>query len=186
MRRFATENPAWGYRRIYGELTGLGHRVAPSTVWQILHRAGFDPAPRRAGLTWREFLTAQATTIMACDFFTVDTVFLRPLYVLFFIELGFRTVHLAGITAHPTGSWVTQQARTLLMDLGDRVERLRFLIRDRDAKFVAGFDTVFTSEQMRSSARRYVRPARTLSPNAGSARSAANAPTGSSSSAADI
>ena len=88
VRRFATENPDWGYRRIQGELAGLGHRVAPSTVWQILHRAGFDPAPRWAGLTWREFLTAQATTIVACDFFTLDTVFLRRLYVLFFLELG--------------------------------------------------------------------------------------------------
>jgi transposase InsO family protein len=149
VRRFATENPEWGYRRIHGELLGLGHRVAPSTVWQILQRAGFDPAPRRAGLTWREFLTAQATTIIACDFFTIDTVFLRRLYVLFFIELGSRTVHLAGVTAHPTGSWAAQQARNLLMDLGARVDRLRFLIRDRDSKFVAGFDTVFTSEQIK-------------------------------------
>jgi putative transposase len=149
VRRFATENPEWGYRRIHGELLGLGHRVAPSTVWQILQRAGFDLAPRRAGLTWREFLTAQATTIIACDFFTLDTVFLRRLYVLFFIELGSRTVHLAGVTAHPTGAWVAQQARNLLMDLGDRVDRLRFLIHDRDSKFVAGFDTVFTSEQIK-------------------------------------
>jgi transposase InsO family protein len=149
VRRLATENPEWGYRRIHGELLGLGHRVAPSTVWQILQRAGFDPAPRRAGLTWREFLTAQATTISACDFFTIDTVFLRRLYVLFFIELGTRTVHLAGITAHPTGAWVTQQARNLLMDLGARVDRLRLLICDRDSKFVAGFDTVFTSEQIK-------------------------------------
>jgi transposase InsO family protein len=117
-------------------------------VWRILKRAGLDPAPRRCGPTWREFLTAQATTIMACDFFTIDTVFLRRLYVLFFLELGTRRVHLAGITAHPTGSWVTQQARNLLMDLGDRVDQLRFLIRDRDTKFVAGFDTVVTSEQI--------------------------------------
>lgn len=107
VRRLATENPDWGYRRIHGELARLGHRVAPSTVWQILKRSGFDPAPRRVGPTWREFLTAQANTIVACDFFTIDTVFLRRLYVLFFIELGSRTVHLAGVTAHPTGSWVT-------------------------------------------------------------------------------
>jgi putative transposase len=117
-------------------------------VWLILHRAGFDPAPRRSGPPWRQFLTTQATTIMACDCFTIDTVFLRRLYVLFFLELGTRTVHLAGVTAHPTGSWVTQQARNLFMDIGDRVEQLRFLIRDRDTKFVAGFDAVFTSEQI--------------------------------------
>jgi putative transposase len=146
--RFATENTDWGYRRIHGELIGLGYRVAPSTVWRILKRAGLDPAPHRCGPTWREFLDTQAAAIVACDFFTIDTVFLRRLYVLFFIEVGTRRVHLAGITAHPTGSWVTQQARTLLMNLDDRVEQLRFLIRDRDAKFVTGFDTVFTWEQI--------------------------------------
>ena len=99
--RLAKENPAWGYRRIHGELTDLGYKLAPSTVWQILKDAGIDPAPRRAGQTWREFLTGQASTILAVDFFHVDTVFLRRLYALFFIEHGTRRVRLAGITARP-------------------------------------------------------------------------------------
>jgi putative transposase len=127
----ARDHPAWGYRRIHGELTGLGHKAAPSTVWQILKDAGIDPAPRRAGQTWREFLTGQAATILAVDFFHVDTVFLRRMYVLFVIEHGTRRVHLAGITAHPTGAWVTQQARNLLMNLEGRADSLKFLIRDR-------------------------------------------------------
>ena len=109
--RLARENPLWGYRRIHGELTGLGYKLAPSTVWQILKDAGIDSAPRRTGQTWRAFLAGQAKTILAADFFHVDTVFLRRLYVLFFIEHGTRRVHLAGITAHPTGAWVTQQAQ---------------------------------------------------------------------------
>jgi putative transposase len=103
-----------------------------------------DPAPRRCGPTWRQFLTAQARSMIACDFFTVDTVFLQRIYVLFFIELGTRRVYLAGITPHPTGAWVTQQARNMLMDFEDRVDRLRFLLRDRDSKFTAAFDAVFT------------------------------------------
>jgi putative transposase len=111
-------------------------------VWKILQQAGVDPAPRRCGPTWRQFLTAQARSMVACDFFTVDTVFLKRLYVLFFIELGTRRVYLAGVTAHPTGAWVAQQARNVLIDAEDRVDRLRFLLRDRDSKFAAAFTAV--------------------------------------------
>ena len=145
----AHDNPGWGYRRIHGELTGLGYQLAPSTVWQILKDADIDPASARSGQTWRAFLEAQAKTILAVDFVHVDTVFLRRLYVLFFIEHGTRRVHLAGITDHPTGEWVTQQARNLLMNLEDHADGLRFLIRDRDTKFTAAFGAVFAAAGVR-------------------------------------
>ncbi|GIH10345.1 hypothetical protein Rhe02_84120 [Rhizocola hellebori] len=143
--RLAAENPTWGHRRMQGELARLGYQIAASTVWKILRQAGIDPAPRRSGPTWKQFLTTQAHTILACDFFTVDTVLLKRIYVLFFIELATRQVHITGVTAHPTGAWVTQQARNLLMSVDQRADGLRFLLRDRDAKFTAAFDTVFTA-----------------------------------------
>jgi putative transposase len=141
--RLATENPRWGYQRIQGELHRLGVQVSATTIRTTLRRHGLDPAPRRTATSWRAFLRQQAAGIMACDFFTVDTVWLRRLYVLFFIEVGTRRVHLAGVTAHPDGAWVAQQARNLLM----REHRpLQFLIRDRDAKFTRAFDDVSRSE----------------------------------------
>ncbi len=147
--RMARENPAWGHRRIQGELARLGYAIAASTVWQILHAAGINPAPRRAGPTWREFLAAQAHAIIACDFLVVETVLLKRLYVLVFIEHGTRRLHLAGVTAHPTGSWAVQQARNLAMDLGDRLGTLRFLIHDRDPLFTTAFGEVFKAEGLR-------------------------------------
>ena len=135
--RLARENRGWGYRRIQGELVGLGIKLAASTVWTILREAGIEPAPRRLETSWAEFLRQQAASILECDFLTVDTVFLKRFYVLFFIELGTRRVHLAGITSNPDGAWVTQQARNLLMQLEDEGVQPRFLIRDRDSSSAA-------------------------------------------------
>jgi len=147
--RIATENPAWGHRRVQGELVRLGHRIAASTVWQILHDAGIDPAPRRAGPTWKQFLTAQALGIIAADFVHVDTVLLRRVYALVVIEHGTRRAHLAGIAAHPDGAWTTQAARNFLMDLGHRAASVKFLIRDRAGQFTSSFDAVFAAEGIR-------------------------------------
>jgi transposase InsO family protein len=147
--KLARENPTWGYRRGQGELARMGVKLAPSSVWEILRRHGIEPVPRRSGPTWPEFLRAQATTMLACDFFTVDTVLLQRLYVLFFIEVGTRRVYLSGVTANPMGEWVTQQARNLSVMLSERSGAVKYLVRDRDAKFSARFDQVFRSEGIR-------------------------------------
>jgi putative transposase len=144
------ENPTWGYRRIHGELARLEIPLAASTVWTILKQAGIEPAPRRASESWRSFLRTQASGIIACDFLTVDTVLLRRLYVLVFIELATRRAYLAGVTANPTGAWTTQQARNIIGAFTDQRDApIRFLIRDRDTKFTTAFDEVFHSEDIR-------------------------------------
>ncbi len=142
--RLAVENPTWGHRRIHGELVGLGHTIASSTVWQILKNNGIDPAPTRSAVTWTEFLRSQAA--VACDFFTVDTATLRRYYVLFFIHIETRQVFYAGVTANPTGAWTTQAARNLFLRHAEGLHGARALVRDRGSQFIDSFDEVFRTE----------------------------------------
>jgi len=142
--RLATENPTWGYRRIHGELIGLGHKIGQTTVWQILKNNGIDPAPDRSEVTWTEFLRSQGA--VACDFFTVDTAFLRRYYVLFFIHVETRQVFFAGVTVNPTGAWTTQAARNLFLRHADQLDGARALLHDRSSQFIDAFDEVFRAE----------------------------------------
>ena len=142
--RMARENSTWGYLRIRGELLKLGISVSATSIRTVLRRERLGPAPRRSGPSWREFLRAQAHGIMAFDFFTVETAWLRTMYVLFGIELGSRRVHVLGVSRNPDSAWVTQQARNLAV--GERLRDVRFLIRDRDSKYSGRFDQVFRTE----------------------------------------
>ena len=148
--RLARENPGWGYRRLHGELAGLGVKIAASTVWEILKNAGIDPAPRRTGPTWPEFLRSQAEAILACDFFTADLLDGTQAYVLAVIEHAIRRIRILGITLHPTGEWTAQQARNLMMDLGEPAHRVKFMIRDRGSNYTAAFDAVLADAGIRT------------------------------------
>jgi putative transposase len=148
--RLARENPGWGYRRIHGELAGLGVKLAASTVWEILKKAGIDPAPRRSGPTWPQFLRSQAEAILACDFFAADLLDGTQAHVLAVIEHAARRIRILGVTLHPTGEWTAQQARNLMMDLGEQAHRAKFMIRDRGSNYAAAFDAVLADAGIRT------------------------------------
>ena len=148
--RLARENPEWGYRRIHGELAGLGVKVAASTAWEILKNAGIDPVPRRTGPTWSQFLRSQAEAILACDFFTVDLLDGTQAYVLAVVEHATRRIRILGVTLHPTGEWTAQQARNLTTDLGDHADRVGFMIRDRGSNFTTAFDAILADSAIRT------------------------------------
>ena len=150
VRRLARENPDWGYRRIHGELAGLGVKVAASTVWEILRTSGIEPARRRTGPTWSQFLRSQADAILACDFFIADLLDGTQAYVLTAIEHATRRIRILGVTLHPTGEWTTQQARNLIMDIGDQTDRVKFMIRDRGSNFTTAFDAVLADAGIRT------------------------------------
>jgi hypothetical protein len=148
--RLARENPGWGYRRIHGELAVLGVKVAASTVWEILKKAGIDPAPRRSGLAWPQFLRSQTEAILACDLFTADLLDGSQAYVLAVIEHATRRIRILGVTLHPIGEWTTQQARNLIMDLGDQAHQIKFMIRDRGSNYTAAFGAVLADAGIRT------------------------------------
>jgi putative transposase len=175
--RLARENPRWGYMRIKGELQGLDIHVSATAIAMLLRSHGIEPAPRRSP-TWSQFLKAQASGIIACDFVTVETALLKKLYVLFFIEIGGRRVRVSVATSSPNSVFVTQQARNLAMCLSDEGASVKFLIRDRDAKFSRSFDDVFASEGIRVIRTSISAPTRTPSPSAGWRRCAQTVWTG--------
>ncbi|HEX3965882.1 MAG TPA: integrase core domain-containing protein [Trebonia sp.] len=149
VEQLARQNPRWGYRRIQGEIAGLGRRIGEATIRRILSATGPGPAPRRVSPAWQQFLAARAPGILACDFLHVDTVLLQRVHMFFVIEIQARTVHILGVTAHPAGPWTAQQARNLLMDLGERASRFKFLLRERGSKFTPAFDEVLAGNRTR-------------------------------------
>jgi putative transposase len=164
-----SREPRLGYRRIHGELAGLGVEVAASTVWEILKASGIDPGRRQTGLTWSQFLRSQAEAILACDFFTAGLPGGTQAYVLAVIEQTTRRIRILGVTLHPTGQWTAQQARNLLMDLGEQADRVKFMIRDRWSSFTTAFDAILADAGIRAVlCSIQTRPAWTRSPNAGS------------------